>query len=101
MTVVERIARALAKETISEWDYIERGGADVKTLVDQGWQAWVPDAIAALEALKEPGDLMHDVGEYVFEGRRVPQTITTGEPASFEIFKAMIQAAINEHKEQG
>lgn len=56
MNMIERIARALAKRNFP-------GGSNSD--IDQMWEAWVEEAAAALQAMREPTPEMIEAGEAV------------------------------------
>lgn len=52
--MVEKVARALCRANVCDWSSAELGGHSVEQMVDTTWQAYKPDARAAIEALREP-----------------------------------------------
>jgi len=93
MTTIEKLARAIAKGAISEWDSAERGWQTVEQCVDDSWRDWLPDAHACLTALLEPTEAMVEAGFYV-EGIDW-QTDDAGRPTtSLHVWQAMIRAAL-------
>jgi hypothetical protein len=73
MRKVEEIARAICKS---------------QTQSEQVWQSFVPEALAALKAMREPSDAMLDAGVCA---RDNGYNVT-------EVHEAMIDAAIAEHQ---
>lgn len=74
MTMIERVARAICKS---------------QTQTDRTWEAFLPEATAAIEAMREPTDAMVDAGSSHFHEEN-----STG--AAAYCFGDMIDAALNE-----
>jgi len=54
MTMIERVARAIAKREIGNWTAEERGYQSIDLLVAQTWKDWEDAARDAIEAIREP-----------------------------------------------
>lgn len=83
MTMIERVARAIAKSAHGD---------------DEGWAAWVDEARAAIEALRVPTRRMIEAGcnpphDMVYRDSRADEE----RARSAAVFGAMIDAALSEH----
>lgn len=90
MTPLERAARALARFSVqseAHFPYIS------KTEAERSWQAYVPQAKAVLEAIREPSEAMVRLG-----GCRMDDG---GDSDAVLVWQAMIDAALTETGKQG
>jgi hypothetical protein len=87
MGKVEAVARALAAQR-----YMNIGGANSTALGKPAWVFCVPDALTAIEAMRNPTEAMVFSARMHHEGQAyLPHSV----------FNAMIDAALSEDKEQG
>jgi len=82
MSMVEQVARALAANR-----YMSIGGADSTALGKPAWVYCVPDALTAIEAMREPTEKMERAARF-------------WSPSLRESYSEMIDAALNE-QDQG
>lgn len=84
-TKVEQVARKLAESR-----FIHIGGPDSTALGKPAWVYCVPDAMIAIEAMRDPTDAMIDASCFPGESPRLQADDLT------EMWNSMIQAAPNE-----
>lgn len=90
MTALERIARALAAQ---HWRDTGASEEDVLAFADIDWREFVPDARAALTALREPDEAMDFAGLTALVERR---PIAADTDDIHAVWRAMIDAALQE-----
>ena len=56
--MVEKVARALCRANVCDWSSAELGGHSVEQMVDTTWQAYKPDARAAIEAMRPTEEMI-------------------------------------------
>lgn len=81
-SMIERVAQAIAK---------------AQTQTESMWQAFLPEASAAIEAMREPTEAMVDAGgdEEVFADGAAYMSLGR---VAVEAYQAMIDAALAEHQ---
>lgn len=85
MNMIERIARALARR-----NYPGASDADI----DEMWSAWVDDATAAIQAMREPTPGMVEAGQEVpLDVEITGGVIYSAATEAKAIWQAMIDAA--------
>lgn len=88
MTMIERVARAIAKSAHGD---------------DEGWAAWVDEARAAVEALREPTEAMEraiPMQEYTIEhyhGSGHHRSFPLLGSGPLQVWRTMVDAALSEH----
>lgn len=103
MGMVEKVARAMARVEAEKRDRDEGGrGGGIEWLVSQTWRLRIPEARAAIEALREPTEEMIDAGveakmklyeRLEGEGKNTRVIVVANHPAG-TIYEAMIDKAL-------
>lgn len=84
MRMIERVARAICK---------------AQTQSEQVWQAFLPEAIAAIEAMREPTDEMVEAQERaVSSSEYAALRYDVPDDELLRIYTAMIDAALTDHR---
>ena len=84
MEIVERVARALCDDTLKRW-------RSPIALQKEPWREFIPAALAAIEAMREPSDAMITAGIIERHDSVVPEAWSL---ATANIWRAMIDAAL-------
>lgn len=108
MGMVERVARAMARVEAEKRDRDEGGRGDgIDWFVSQTWQLRIPEARAAIEAMREPTDEMWAAAWLIYHTWGVNAPDPRDRPNAFDAMKektsallaAMIDKAIQESGE--
>lgn len=94
-TTKELLARAIAKACNLDPDAISPKMAKNGHIIPE-WMFFLPAATAVLTALLEPSDIMVDCASVAFEGEQLAGPLSNGRLPSENIFRAAIQAALDE-----
>lgn len=93
MNTLEKTARAICRASMTDPETIDP--ADMDILVDQWWMEHKDSARAALEALLEPSGGMIDAPRKIILDDRMRANARTKAGVAFDVFRAMIQAALD------